>query len=55
LEPGLAKDSEAQRMIDAVLNVFALSFELDFKVPIWKIIPTRAFKTFMKAEQDILE
>jgi len=55
LEPNLAKDSEAQRMIDAVINVFSLVFELDFKVPIWKLFPTPALKKFIKYQHDIME
>jgi hypothetical protein len=55
LEPNLAKDSDAQRMIDAVVNVFILSFDLDFKIPIWKLISTPTWKKFVKYEEDILE
>ncbi|XP_059477794.1 probable cytochrome P450 49a1 [Neocloeon triangulifer] len=54
LQLNLAKDSEAQQMIDAVINVFNLSFELDFKLPIWKLIATKELKEFIKYEEDIL-
>ncbi|CAB3362649.1 Hypothetical predicted protein [Cloeon dipterum] len=55
LEPNLAPDSEAQRMIDAVINVFSLSFDLDFKIPFWKFINTPAWKNFVKYEEEVLQ
>lgn len=44
---------EAQQIIDAVLEVSDLAFQLDFGPPIWKIYPTRAFKRFIEVEDFI--
>jgi len=54
-EINLAKDSDAQRMIDAVGNVIQLGFELDFKVPIWKLFSTPKLKQFNNYQQVIME
>jgi len=55
LEPNLAKDSEAQRMINAVGSVLQLSFDLDFNLKIWKLFSTPTLKKFIASQEDILK
>ncbi|XP_071447542.1 probable cytochrome P450 301a1, mitochondrial [Hetaerina americana] len=55
LVPNLPKESEPQRMIDAVGTFFECSFYLEVGPPIWKIFPTPTWKKFVKALDVFLE
>lgn len=55
VQANLGKESDAQRMIDAVNAVFELSFKLDLQVPVWKLFTTPTLRKFIKYEDDILE
>jgi hypothetical protein len=55
LEPNLAEDSDAQRMINAVVIGFDLAFDLEIKMPFLMKFRTPAMKRFIKYQEDVLE
>ncbi|KAF4526692.1 hypothetical protein B566_EDAN010122 [Ephemera danica] len=48
LEPNLAPDSDPQRMIHAAIAIFQCAFDLDMKIPIWKLLSTPTWRNFVK-------
>lgn len=46
-------DPEAVKVFELVSRVFKLIYEVDVKPPLWKIIPTSAFKEMMSSLNDI--
>ncbi|CAB3362650.1 Hypothetical predicted protein [Cloeon dipterum] len=55
LQQHLAKDSDAQKMIDAVVQIFELTYELDFKVPFWKLFPSKTMEALIGYSDNVLE
>ncbi|XP_046403334.1 probable cytochrome P450 301a1, mitochondrial [Ischnura elegans] len=55
LVPNLPKESEPQKMIDAVGTFFECSFYLEIGPPIWKIFPTPTWKKFVQELDIFLE
>lgn len=55
LDATLSHDSDPQKMIEAVDTIFATSFELDMKMPLWKLINTPTLKKFVKHSNIFLE
>ncbi|XP_046395351.1 probable cytochrome P450 301a1, mitochondrial [Ischnura elegans] len=55
LEPSLASDSEQQTMIDAVNTILNEMYNMELGMPLWKLIPTPAWRKFVKAQDTFLE
>ncbi|KAF4523554.1 hypothetical protein B566_EDAN012002 [Ephemera danica] len=49
LQSNLPIDSEPYRLINAADQVFDLLFELEFRIPFWKLISTPKWRRFVKA------
>lgn len=52
LDPNLAKDSPAMKLIQCVHDIFIIADKLDFKPSFWKFISTPTFKKAMKLYED---
>lgn len=50
MDPNLAPDSEAQKMIDAANFSISALTELDFGIPIWKLYKTEKLKKLYEAQ-----
>jgi hypothetical protein len=55
LDPNLAPDSEAQKMIRAANQSFAAMNEMEFKLPFWKWFETKWMRQLFEAQDFFTE
>ncbi|KAK9877540.1 hypothetical protein WA026_018647 [Henosepilachna vigintioctopunctata] len=52
LEPNLPKDSESQKIIDAINTFFWNVAEVELKMPVWRVYHNNSFKKYIGALED---
>ncbi|CAB3362184.1 Hypothetical predicted protein [Cloeon dipterum] len=55
LKQNLDKDSDAQIMIDSIVNIFQLIYIMDLKIPLWKFFPTKTLRDMIKHSDNMLK
>lgn len=55
LDPNLSPNSEEQRFINDVLEIFLLLNELDVKPSLWKYLNTRNWKRYVKTLDRVMQ
>ncbi|CAB3362181.1 Hypothetical predicted protein [Cloeon dipterum] len=55
LQQNLAKDSDAQRLIHSIAKLYQLMYELDFQIPFWKFLPSKALNELIENADTMLE
>ena len=55
LDSNLAKDSEAQKMINAVQTTFSCMNQMEFKLPTWKYFMTKDLRKLFDAQDFFTE
>lgn len=51
-DPNLAEDSNENKLIQCVHDIFSISHKLDFQPSLWRYISTRTFRRAMKLYEE---